>query len=100
MNDGESNLLSSCLKDLIASGIRNLSLNLQDLIQIDSSGVGIFVEIYVSLKSQGGGLKLLCPYGRVLEVLTVFRLQEIIPSFDDEAEAQASFQPLSNFAKP
>ena len=50
---------------------------------------------YVSLKREGGGLKLLSPRGRVLEVLTIFHLQIIIPSFEDEAQALASFQPLS-----
>jgi len=56
--------------------------------------------MYVALKSQGGDLKLLSPCGRVLEVLIVLRLLEIIPSFDCESEALASFQPLGYVAKP
>jgi anti-anti-sigma factor len=99
-NDGERELLSSRLEGLVANGVRKLLLNLADLTQIDSSGVSIIVGTYVSLKREGGGLKLLCPRGRVLEVLTVFHLQTIIPSFEDEAYALASFQPLSYFAKP
>ena len=79
---------------------RNLLLNLADLTQIDSSGVSIIVETYVSLRRQDGDLKLLCPCGRVLEVLTVFRLLDTIPSFEEEAEALASFRPLRYSAKP
>ena len=80
--------------------MRKLLLNLADLTQVDSSGIGVIVETYVSLKRQGGDLKLLCPCGRVLEVLTVFRLLDTIPSFEDEAQALASFRPLRYFAKP
>ena len=98
--DGESELLSSRLKELVANGVRKLLLNLVNLTQIDTSGVGIIIETYVSLKRQCGELKLLCPCGRVLEVLTVFRLLDTIPSFEDEAQALASFRPLSYFAKP
>jgi anti-anti-sigma factor len=94
IDDGESELLSSRVKDLVASGVRKLLLNLVHLNQIDSSGVGIIIETYVSLKRQGGELKLLCACGRVLEVLTLFRLLGTLPSFEDEAQALASFQPL------
>src|SRR3984893_5327165 len=90
---GESELLISHLKKLVANGVCKLLLNLADLTQLDSSGVSIIVGSYVSLKRQGGDLKLLCPRGRVLEVLTVLHLLEIIPSFQDEAEALASFRP-------
>jgi anti-anti-sigma factor len=93
INGGESELLSGHLQELVAKGMRKLLLNLGDLSQIDSSGVGIIVETYVSLKRRGGDLKLLRPGGRVLDVLTVFRLLDTIPSFDDEAQALASFGP-------
>ncbi len=78
--------------------MRKLLLNLANLTQVDSSGV--IVAAYVYLKRQGGDLKLLCPCGRVLEVLTVFRLLDAIPSFEDEAQALASFRPQSYFARP
>jgi anti-anti-sigma factor len=95
INGGESELLSGHLRQLVAEGMRNLLLNLGELSQIDSSAVGIIIKTYVSLKRQGGGLKLLNPAGRVLHVLTVFRLLGKIPSFDDEAQALASFGPRS-----
>src|SRR5260370_17736932 len=86
IDGGESELLSSRLKELVASGVRKVLLNLVDLIQVDSSGVGVIVETYVSLKRQRGELKLLCPSGRVLEVLTLFRLLDAIPTFDAESQ--------------
>jgi anti-anti-sigma factor len=89
---GESELLSKHLRDLAANGKSKLLLNLANLTQMDSSGIGIIVEMYVSLKRRNGELKLLCPRGRVLQVLTVFRLLEVISSFEDETQALASFQ--------
>ena len=92
VNDGESELLSRQLQKLVADGVRKLLLNLAELTQIDSSGVSIIAETYVNLKRQGGQLKLLCPRGRVFQVLTVFRLLHVIESFEDEAKALTSFQ--------
>jgi len=95
IDGGESELLSSHLQELVTNGVRKVLLNLANLTQVDSSGVGVIIETYVSLKRQAGDLKLLCPYGRVLEVLNVFRLLDTIPSFEDETRALASFRPLS-----
>lgn len=98
IDGGESELLSAHLQKLVANGARKLLLNLVNLTQVDSSGVGIIVGTYVSLKKQRGELKLLCPCGRVLEVLTIFHLLDIIPSFEDEAQALASFRPQGWFS--
>lgn len=97
---GESESLSKHLRDLTVSGKRKLLLNLLNLSQIDSSGVSVIIEMYMSLKRSGGELKLLAPRGRVLQVLTVFRLLDVIPSFEDEANAVESFSPQSYFATP
>ena len=100
VDSGESQLLGNHLQELVANGVRKLLLNLAELIQVDSSGISVIVETYLSIRRQGGDLRLLCPRGRVLEVFKVLRLLEVIPSFDDEAQAVASFRPLSFFAKP
>jgi anti-anti-sigma factor len=74
-------------------GERKLLLNLVSLTQVDSSGVGVIVAAYVSLKRQGGDLGLLSPGGRVLEVFRVLHLLNTIPTFENEAQALASFRP-------
>jgi anti-sigma B factor antagonist len=88
---GGSELLSKCLRDLAAGGKRKVLLNLANVIHMDSSGIGIIVETLVSLRHLNGELKLLSPRGRVLQVLTTFRLLEAIPRFDDETQALLSF---------
>ena len=92
-SDGE--LLSKRLRALTDNGKRKLLVNLANLIQMDSTGISAIVESYVCLQRQDGQLKLLGPRGRVLEVLILFRLLDIIPSFKDETQALASFRPRS-----
>jgi anti-sigma B factor antagonist len=89
---GESELLDSHLQKLVANGARKLLLNLADLTRVDSSGISVIVGTCVSLRRQGGDLRVLRPRGLVLEVFRVLRLLEAIPSFEDEAQALASFR--------
>jgi anti-sigma B factor antagonist len=98
IDSGESELLSQHLQKLVANGVRKVLLNLIELKQVDSSGVSIIVRTYVSLKRQGGDLGLLCPGGRVLEVFRVLHLLNTIPTFENEAQALASFRPRGHSA--
>jgi len=100
INDGESKLLESRLQELIARGARKFLLNLADLSQVDSSGLSIIAKTCASLRGRGGDLRFLRPRGAVLQALKVLRLLEVIPTFEDENQALASFRLLSNFAKP
>jgi anti-sigma B factor antagonist len=96
----DSDLLNVQLKKLVAQGVRKLLLNLEDVTQLDSMGISAVVATYVSLSKQGGSLKLLCPRGRVQDVLRVIRLADFIPTFEDETQALASFRPQGNAARP
>ena len=96
----DCDLLNGHLQMLIANGVRELLLNLAGLTQLDTSGISAISKTYVSLRRQGGSLRLLRPCGRVRAVLQVIHLQDAIPTFEDEAQALASFRPQSNSAKP
>jgi len=96
----DSDLLSSHLQKLVANGVRKLLLNLAAVTQLDSSGISAITWTYVSLSRQGGSLKLLRPCGRVRAVLRVIRLLDIIPTFEDEIQALASFRPQGYSARP
>jgi anti-sigma B factor antagonist len=82
---------AGCLQKLIEDGERNVLLNLAGLTQLDSSGLSALSRAYVSINREGGSLKLLSPRGSVKLVLETLRLDTVIPSFEDEAEAVASF---------
>ena len=89
--DGGSEQLSGQLRRLFNNGVCNLVFNLEGLTQLDSSGISVLVETYLSVRRNGGNLKLLRLGNRVRMVLNLFRLLDIIPNFEDETQALASF---------
>ena len=95
----DGDLLGVHLKKLLAKGARKLLLNLEDVTQLDSSGISAVVGAYVSLSRQGGSLRLLCPSGRLQDVLQVMHVADLIPTFEDETQALASFRPQGYLAK-
>jgi anti-sigma B factor antagonist len=90
---GDGRFLTAHLRKLVAKGVRKLLVSLADLAQLDSSGISPAVGTHVSLSRQGGSLKLVCPRGRVQDVLRVMRVADFIPAFETETQALASFHP-------
>lgn len=87
-----SELLDQQLREIVEGGWSKLIVNLSEAIQVDSSGIGSLARTSFSLARRGGALKLVCPAGRVREVLNVMRLTNVIPTFDDEPSAIRSFR--------
>jgi len=100
ISDGESELLRRKLEELIANGVRKVLLNLAALDHVDSSGFSVIVKICVSLRGNGGDLRFIRPSGRALMAFNVLRLLDLIPTFDNENEALASFRHKGSFAQP
>jgi anti-anti-sigma factor len=94
----ETEHLDRELKKVIDGGCRKMLLNLTDLLQIDSTGVSTIVATYVSLRRLKGEVKLLHPTGRVQTVLAITHLLQVIPNFEEEDKAVASFSTLSQAA--
>ena len=86
-----NDLLRSHLRNVIGDGTRKVLLNLAGVTQVDSSSLSTIVRAFVSLTHQGGSLKLLRPRGSVRLMLETLQLLEAIPSYEDEAQAVASF---------
>jgi anti-anti-sigma factor len=86
-----SDHLSSFVQKLVAAGARKVIVNLNDIPQIDSSGISALVKLSISLARQGGGLHLVCGEGRVRDALTVTRLVEAIPTYESQSAARAGF---------
>lgn len=76
----------------------NLLLNLTGLQRIDSSGICVVVQAHLSLRKRGGNLTLITPRGQARDTLMVLHLLEIIPTFENEAQALASFRPKEDAA--
>jgi anti-sigma B factor antagonist len=87
-----NDLLSTNLRQVIADGETKVLLNLTGLTQVDSSSLSTIVRAFVSFGRKGGGLKLLRPRDSVKLVLETLHLLGVIPWFEDEAQAVASFR--------
>ena len=68
-------------------------VNLAGVTAVDSSGISALVQSFVTLKRDGGSLKILNPTGSVREVLELTRLIKCLPAYTDEVIALASFRP-------
>lgn len=86
-----SGTVRNAVKDLVASGQKNILLNLKDVGYIDSSGLGELVGAYASLRNAGGQIKLLNVQSKVDNLLQVTKLYTVFDVFTDEATALQSF---------
>jgi anti-sigma B factor antagonist len=87
-----NDFLDNKLRQLIDGGTNKILVNLTDVTQLDSSGIGTIVRAFISLKHRGASLKLLRPRGNVRLVLQTVHLLDVIPSIEDEAQGIASFR--------
>jgi anti-sigma B factor antagonist len=79
------------LRRLAASPPCYVLVNLAGVTQVDSTGISALVQSFVTLKRDGGSLKILNATGYVREVLEVTGLATCLPVYTDEAIALASF---------
>jgi anti-sigma B factor antagonist len=84
--------LQDSVKAALEEGQRNFLVNLDGLQWVNSLGLGHLVAAYVSVRNQGGELKLLGGSDRVLKVLdTCGVTPRIIHVYRSETEALGSF---------
>ena len=86
-----SGLVRSTIKELVASGRKNILLNLKNVTYLDSAGLGEVVGAYATVTNAGGNIKLLHPQAKVHDLLQVTKLYTVFAAFDDEPEAIRSF---------
>jgi anti-sigma B factor antagonist len=89
----ESTCLREELRALMARGVLNVIVNLQDIDYIDSTGLGALVVCFTSLRKAGGELKLLNLNRRNVELLVLTKLSTVFELFNDEQDALNSFFP-------
>lgn len=68
-------------------------LNLAGVDYIDSSGLGTVVNCYTTLEKAGGGLRILSPSERDMELMVLTKLATIFQVFRLEQDAVNSFFP-------
>ena len=90
---GESNALREKVNAVSGAGTFNIVLDLSQLDYIDSTGLGIMVICYTSLKKLGGAMKLVNLNKRNVELLLLTKLHTVFEVFTDLNDAINSFFP-------
>jgi anti-sigma B factor antagonist len=68
-------------------------VNLAEVDYIDSSGLGMLVNCFSTLERNGGGLRILSPSERDMELMVLTKLATVFQVFNDEQESVNSFFP-------
>jgi anti-sigma B factor antagonist len=87
--------LREALSRLVGEGRVNVLLNLDRVTALDSSGVGLIACKYLTVKRNGGHLKLCNLHVRTHRVLNITKLLTVFESFDSEADALRNFSASS-----
>lgn len=88
---GEAVALHEMLHSLVKVGQKNILLNLGEVTQLDSSGIGVLVRSYLSVKKSGGALKVMHLSKQVQRILEVTRLSDLLEDYPSEEAALKSF---------
>lgn len=90
LGEGASTLRNA-ISAMARDGNKKLLLNLAEVSYIDSSGLGVLVSGFATLRNQGGTLSLLNVMARVKDLLLITKLYTVFEVFDNEATALRSF---------
>jgi len=91
MGGPDADAFAEILKTQIHEGVKNVIVNLEKVKWVNSTGLGILISGYSTLKKNGGELKLLKVSSRIQNIFMVSKLYTVFESFDDEDEALKSF---------
>jgi len=90
LGDGDA-LLKDKIHSLVFQGHKNIVLNLGGVSYMDSSGLGALVASSVTVKNNGGQIKLLSLTKRLHDLLAIAKLLTVFDTYDNEADALSSF---------
>ncbi len=84
--------LKKSIFDLIENGNSKIIVNLDKVTYMDSSGLGTLVAALKKIKSEKGNLKILKLTPSIKKIFELTRLTKFFEIFEDEAEAEKSFE--------
>lgn len=91
MGEGAISLRDS-IRGLVDAGNKKILLNLANVKNVDSSGIGELIANYTTISRDGGQLKLLNLTEKIQNLLVITKLLTVFDSFEDEGVALNSFK--------
>jgi len=92
LNKGGDVIIKDKVQSLLQQENRKLLLDHGNVSYVDSAGLGQLVQVFATTRHLGGSLKLLHVTKRLEDLLVLTKLLTIFETYDDEAEAIASFK--------
>jgi anti-sigma B factor antagonist len=86
---GKAQFLGETIQQVLESGTKNLAINLAEVSELDSSGMGALVRALISVKKAGGKCRFFSATKRIKQTLRMVRLDSVLEMVDDEAAALA-----------
>ena len=87
--------LRQSVKDLLMKGERRVIMNLDKVQYVDSAGLGELVGIYVTVRNQGGEVKMAGVNPKILGLMQVTKLHTVFDVLSDDSAAIAAFGSVS-----
>jgi anti-sigma B factor antagonist len=91
MGGPDADTFHELVKSQIATGKKQILVNLAKVNWINSTGLGILIAGYTSVQDAGGHFKLANISDRIESILMVTKLAGIFETYETEEEALASF---------
>lgn len=91
MGGPDADEFKKIVKELVATDRKNVLVDMGKVSWVNSTGLGILISNYTTLKNHGGCFKLLHVNKRIRQIFMVTKLHTIFETFEDEEKALASF---------
>jgi anti-sigma B factor antagonist len=91
MGGPDAETFKNTFHQLLERGRKRVVVNLHGVDWINSTGMGILISGYTTMRRGGGDLRLLHVSDRIRSILYVTKLNLIFKCFENEDEAVASF---------
>jgi anti-sigma B factor antagonist len=91
MGGCDADVFRDMIHELLEKGRRQVIVNLSEITWVNSTGVGILITGYTTLRKNKGDLRLLNVSKKIQSMLYVTKLNLIFECFEDERAAVASF---------
>ena len=91
MGGTDADTFRDLIHQLIESGKKRVLVDLASVKWVNSTGVGILITGYTTMRRNKGDMKLLNVSNKIQSILYVTKLNLIFECFDDQDEAIASF---------
>jgi len=91
MGGPDAETFQKLIRELVESGKKKVVVDMGDVSWVNSTGLGILISGYSTLRNAGGTIKLIRVNKRIDQIFMVTKLHTIFDTFEDETHALASF---------